>query len=67
MFLDPHRVEMDATRLADHENRRRAVGVVEGKLFTVVFTNRGNAIRIISVRRSSRGEERDYGDRSIYP
>jgi len=36
------------------------VGVLKGKLFAAVYTLRGDTIRIISVRRARRGEEKKY-------
>ena len=40
--------------------RFKAIGVVDGRLFTAVFTLRGDLPRFISVRRSNKGEERAY-------
>jgi uncharacterized DUF497 family protein len=50
----------DRTRHGDGEQRFAAVGLYAGKMHTVVFTKRGRRIRIISVRRSNRTEERGY-------
>jgi uncharacterized DUF497 family protein len=61
IFLDPQRAEFDVSRQADREGRRKAAGVIEGRLFTVVFTYRGDRVRIISARRSNSNEERAYG------
>ncbi|WP_369695939.1 BrnT family toxin [Phenylobacterium aquaticum] len=41
--------------------RRKAVGVIEGRLFTVVYTLRGAVIRLISARRCNVQEARRYG------
>jgi len=38
------------------ENRFRAVGETDGDILHVVFTWRGDAVRIISVRRANRRE-----------
>lgn len=40
------------------ELRRNAFGMVNGRLFVCTFTMRGNAVRIISVRKASRREQR---------
>lgn len=48
----------DRTRHGDGEQRFAALGVYAGKMHTVVFTKRDRNIRIISLRRSNRREER---------
>ena len=53
------RIEEDARR--DHgEQRFRLYGKVAGRLFVVVFTRRGRAIRIISARKANARERRRY-------
>ena len=47
-------------RTIDGEERYKAIGPVEAKLYTVVHVWRGEAIRLISVRRSNASEQRDY-------
>jgi uncharacterized protein len=42
------------------ETRFAATGMVDGRLVTVIFTERGTARRIISVRRARHGEGRRY-------
>jgi uncharacterized protein len=61
VFLDPRMVEFDASRDRDSEARRKAVGLIGGKLFVVVYTDRGGVYRIISARRTNATEERAYG------
>lgn len=65
VFLDEARAGFDASRAADGEFRRKAVGAVDGELFTVVYTERQGAVRIISARRSNVKETRVYA--SVYP
>lgn len=60
VFSDPERVEMDASRARDGELRRKMVGLIEGVLFTVVFTVRNGDVRVISARRASPKESRCY-------
>jgi uncharacterized DUF497 family protein len=60
VFLDPGLVEFDASREGDEEVRRKAVGLIEGKLFVVVFTDGGGTCRIISARRANTKERRAY-------
>lgn len=50
----------DRTRRGDGEPRFAALGLYAGKIHTVVFTKRDRNIRIISLRRSNRKEERAY-------
>jgi uncharacterized DUF497 family protein len=58
IFASPH-LEIEA-RQTNGETRRLAVGRLAGRLVTVVFTHRGEAIRIISARRARHGERRQY-------
>jgi hypothetical protein len=43
------------------EDRRAAFAWIDGKFYTCVYTLRGTAYRIISVRRANRREEQRYG------
>ena len=61
VFLDPSLVELDTSRPTDRERRMKAIGAVEGRVFSVVYTMRGNTCRIISARRCNAKEERAYG------
>jgi uncharacterized DUF497 family protein len=61
VFLDAGIVDFDTSRPGDGEPRRKAVGSVEGRLFTVVYTPRDGRIRMISARRCNLTEERHYG------
>ncbi len=65
VFLDPDAIEFDVSRQEDDEVRRKAVGMIEGRLFVVVFTDRGPARRIISARRCNGKETMAYG--AIHP
>jgi uncharacterized DUF497 family protein len=42
------------------EDRIVLVGQAQGTLLTVVYTERGQAIRIISARRATRNEQNEY-------
>jgi uncharacterized DUF497 family protein len=60
----------DENRLEIHvpfpvEDRRILIGKQGSKLWTVIFTLRGNAIRIISVRRSRKMEGYLYEGKGI--
>ena len=58
IWQDPFRAVLES--LYEGEARQLTIGMLNGKLYTVVTTTRGGAIRIISVRRSRRDEEGDY-------
>jgi uncharacterized DUF497 family protein len=60
-FLDEALVDLDASREADGEARRKAVGLIEGRIFTLVYVQRKEAIRIISARRANATERKAYG------
>jgi hypothetical protein len=45
---------------AGEEDRYLAIGFLEGRLVTVVYTTRSEAIRIISFRRARREERQKY-------
>jgi len=65
VFNDPGHVVYETSREVDREDRFKAVGLIGASLFTVVFTGRGGARRIISGRRANRNEERRYADHSL--
>lgn len=60
VFRDPFAPEwLDASKNYG-EDRFVTIGMVEGRLLTVVFTLRGETIRIISARRAEPYERRRY-------
>lgn len=61
VFLDPDRADFDTSRTGEGEERRKVVGVIAGRIFTVVYTKRGNVCRLISARRANAREVRAYG------
>lgn len=63
-FADRTLREVD-DRHAYGETRFRVYGMVAGRLLCVVYTMRGDRVRIISARRASRAERRTY--RQIQP
>ncbi len=60
VFEDPRLAMRPTLRLGDLEERFKAVGMVDGKLWTAVHVWRGATARMISVRRSNDGEQRSY-------
>lgn len=62
VFLDEKRIERyDERHSTMNEERWNAIGMV-GKVLFVVFTERGENVRIISARRATREEEKVYYD-----
>ena len=60
VFTDPALLIEHDQRWDYGEERFRALGLIDGKVFMVVFTNRPRAIRIISARRANRREVKLY-------
>jgi uncharacterized protein len=60
VFEDLRYVVLPSIRPIDGEDRFKAVGRVGSQLWTVVYVERGSALRLISVRRSNLGEQRNY-------
>ncbi len=59
LWDDPDRVEIQTPYPV--ENRNILIGKHDKRLWTAVFTRRGNAVRIISVRRARKKEAKLYG------
>ena len=60
VFEQEDHIVVSSHRQADGEDRSKAIGLIDGKLYTVVHVWRDNVVRLISVRRSNAGEQRDY-------
>lgn len=60
VFGDRDHVVLASFRPIDGEDRYKAVGQVDGKLWTAVYVQRGPTVRLISVRRSNAGEQGNY-------
>jgi hypothetical protein len=63
LWSDKNRVEIQAPYPV--EDRWILIGRKENKLWTAIFTLRGNAIRMISVRRSRKKEVHLYEEKGI--
>jgi hypothetical protein len=61
-FLDPDRIVHADTRHSYGEERYQLIGIIEQRLFVVVYTPRGDVIRIISARKANQREVRHYED-----
>ena len=59
-FLDPHRIVVPDRRWDYGEDRYQLLGRIEGRVYILIYTFRGSAIRIISARKANRKEVRDY-------
>ncbi|SMC81598.1 hypothetical protein SAMN06297251_10928 [Fulvimarina manganoxydans] len=63
LFLDADRVTKLDQQNAYGEERFVTAGLIEHRLFVVVYTMRGRTIRIISARKANERERRRHGDR----
>jgi len=52
----------DSRRDYNKETRFRAMGMIGERLHAMVFTPRGDGIRVISLRKANRREERMYAE-----
>ena len=59
VFEDADHIVLPSLRPVDGEDRYKAVGMVDGQLWTAVHVWRDETIRMISVRRSNAGEQGD--------
>ena len=59
IFLDENRIDEVDEEHSDYEERRKVSGMVENILF-VVYTERGEKLRLISARNATRREKEDY-------
>lgn len=60
VFDDPLFRVFASIRAIDGEERHKAVGYIEGKLWTAVYNERETGLRLISVRRSNSSEQGNY-------
>lgn len=60
VFLDVHRLDRYDGREDYGEDRFLTIGLVEDFELVVAYTLRGDTIRIISARKATRHEQRDY-------
>ncbi len=60
VFLDPKRFDLTDTRKNYGEDRRICVGQVLDRVWVVVYTQRADAIRLISARKANEREKNRY-------
>jgi uncharacterized DUF497 family protein len=63
LWIDKDRIEIQAS--FPGENRSILIARIENKLWTAIFTERGDAIRIISVRHARTKEAKLYEQKKI--
>jgi hypothetical protein len=59
-FVDPDRRVVEDTRRNYGETRYNMLAKVEGRIFHLTFTERGEVIWIISARKANKREQRRY-------
>ncbi len=64
VFADPELKVIPTVRIDDEEERHKAMGLVDDKLYTAVHVWREDVVRMISVRRSNASEQRIYDSNS---
>ena len=66
VFRDENRLELYDESHSDHEDRYITIGVIGGEtcVVMVVYTERGEAVRLISARKATKQERRMYYDYS---
>lgn len=60
VFADAFRIEVLDEREDYGEDRWRVIGVVEGQMLSVVYTERRGRYRLISARRAEKDEQDHY-------
>ena len=53
-------VSVEGIRKSYGELRHVAIGYIHGRLHVLVFTKRGQTVRVISLRKANKREERAY-------
>ncbi|MDP9362612.1 MAG: BrnT family toxin [Chloroflexota bacterium] len=67
VFDDPDRLEVDSSRPEYGEERRKTIGRIGATVAVVISTDRQGRRRIISARRASRDERRQYDQGTATP
>jgi uncharacterized DUF497 family protein len=62
VFFDPNRVVKADTRRSYGEERYQVMGMIEQRLFVLVYTPRQGAMRLISARKANQREIKHYED-----
>lgn len=59
-FADPNRMIRQDLRFSYGEDRYQLTGLIEGRLFVLIYTTRNGVIRIISARKANQREVKQY-------
>lgn len=65
VFDDPRVHLVPTIRVADGEDRHKAIGLVDGKLYTAIFSLVEGTCRLISARRTNSKEDQSYARRDL--
>jgi len=62
LFDDPFRLEIEDDRFDYGEERFITLGLIDGRVYVVIYTLRDNRCRIISARKANARESKRYHD-----
>jgi len=62
VYENPEKCTYDASREGEYRLMDIALAVIKGRLLTLVYTERGDEIRVISYRHASREERKQYDE-----
>jgi uncharacterized protein len=65
VFDDENRVIIEDIRYQYDEPRFSVYGLIQGRLHVVVFSNRIDALRLISARKANKRELKKHGNRTL--
>ncbi|MDE3186589.1 MAG: BrnT family toxin [Acidobacteriota bacterium] len=60
VYDNPEKCTYQSSRDSEHRLMDIAMAVIHGRVLTLVYTERGNEVRVISFRTASREERRQY-------
>ena len=60
VYDDPDKLTYDSSRFGERRLLDLAFAIVKGKLLALIYTERGEAVRVISFRTASREEREQY-------
>lgn len=60
VYENPNKCTYDASRGDEYRLMDVALAVVKGRLLTLIYTERGDDVRVISFRNASREERKQY-------
>jgi uncharacterized protein len=60
VFRDPFAIEIFDNRMDYGEERINLIGIYNGVILHITYTERGDRIRLISARRATKHEREDY-------